>query len=204
MKKTYFPRRDSDLYTFEVNFISKLPGYADTLGLDPAEVTETLAILNRHLNSFTEMNSKRAHSKSAREEHQIQKIAGKKEMSRIASKIKACRNYTDSIGDDLGIIGPEQTHTELSDVKPALISKLNGSEVLLKFIKEHCDGVNIYTRRGDESDFTLLGYSKSSPYSDNRPKLDRSKPEYRQYNAVYVKDGYETGYRSDVIKVTVS
>ncbi|HMQ70196.1 MAG TPA: hypothetical protein PKA90_16240 [Ignavibacteria bacterium] len=204
MKKTYFPRRDSDLYTFEVNFISKLPEYSETLGLDQAEITETIGILNKHLNSFTEMNSKRAQSKAAREENQIQKNAGKKELSRIASKIKACKNYTDSIGDDLGIIGPEMTLTELSDVKPSLSSKLNGSEVILKFIKEHCDGVNIYTRRGDETEYTLLGYSKSSPYSDNRAKLDRSKPEYREYNAVYVKDGYETGHRSDVIKVTVS
>ena len=49
--------------------------------------------------------------------------------------------------------------------------------VELDFDKSTSDGVNIYSLRGDEADFTFLARDTASPYMANRPLLAAGKPE---------------------------
>lgn len=61
--------------------------------------------------------------------------------------------------------------------------------VELDFDKSTSDGVNIYSLRGDEADFTFLARDTASPYMANRPLLAAGKPELREYKCVYVSVG---------------
>jgi hypothetical protein len=205
MPKTDFvPKRDGDLDAYELNFLNKLTFHSSTLGIDPAEVANINSKVNSHRMSFANVISKRAESKSANEDNVFKKRNAVNDFRRAAKLVKSLSNYTNAIGDDLQIIGPDKPLKSTDDLKPSLAAKVNGQEVLIRFVKEYTDGIRIFTRRGDETEFTFLVLTTQSPYVDKRPKLISSKPEQREYYAVFFEDIHDVGNQSDVIKVTIS
>ncbi len=76
-----------------------------------------------------------------------------------------------------------------------------GGVVELDFDKSISDGVNIYAKRDGDADFVFLARDTASPYIDNRPLLVATKPELREYKAVYVQSDVEIGLFSDEVVV---
>ncbi len=76
-----------------------------------------------------------------------------------------------------------------------------GGVVELDFDKSISDGVNIYAKRDGDADFVFLARDTASPYIDNRPLLVATKPELREYKAVYVQSDAEIGLFSDEVVV---
>src|SRR6266705_1062490 len=104
-------------------------------------------------------------------------------------------------GSLLGIEGPQDT-TDLTTSKPTLAGvDQTGGVVELDFDKSISDGVNIYAKRDGDSDFVFLARDTASPYIDNRPLLVATKPELREYKAVYVQSDAEIGLFSDEVVV---
>ena len=77
----------------------------------------------------------------------------------------------------------------------------SGGVVELDFDKSISDGVNIYAKRDGDADFVFLARDTASPYIDNRPLLVATKPELREYKAVYVQSDAEIGLFSDEVVV---
>ncbi|MFZ1320731.1 MAG: hypothetical protein WAT71_04170 [Ignavibacteria bacterium] len=204
MKSDFIPKRSGDLNAFEDNFLNKLNTHAADLGLDSTEIDSVKSIIEAHRTSFSQMNSKKAESKSASEENLMKKEAAVAEIRRMSAKIKACKGYNPAIGDNLGIIGSDTPHISVTDKKPVLKTRLQGNEVVLTFRKDGTDGVKIWSKKGSETEFTFLAIDTSSPYTDNRPKTDTSKPENREYYAVFFEEDSDIGQRSDIVKVTIS
>ena len=73
--------------------------------------------------------------------------------------------------------------------------------VELDFDKSISDGANIYAKRDGDADFVFLARDTASPYIDNRPLLVATKPELREYKAVYVLSDAEIGLFSDEVVV---
>ena len=69
------------------------------------------------------------------------------------------------------------------------------------FSKYNSDGVNIYTKRGDDADWVLLVRATISPFIDVRPLLERGKPELRHYCVTYVLKDKEIGLYSNEIVI---
>lgn len=61
--------------------------------------------------------------------------------------------------------------------------------------------MDLYSKRGEEADFTFLAHDTASPYVDNRPLLPADKPELREYKCVYVQNDAEIGLFSDEVVV---
>lgn len=194
----FIPRRDGDLAGYEANLIQKLPLYAAELGLNTEEVTETINIITAHMQAHSNWNSQKAISKSASEESRLKKRSAKIEMRRIAKLIKASKTYSSAIGMDLQIIGPETVPKNMTDIKPVLKINITGQLVGITFSKENALGISIYSRRGAETEFTLLVSNTAVNYTDDRVKLDSAKPEQREYYAYYVDNNVETGIKSDI------
>ena len=76
-----------------------------------------------------------------------------------------------------------------------------GGVVQLDFDKSISDGVNIYAKRDGDADVVFLARDTASPYIDNRPLLVATKPELREYKAVYVQSDAEIGLFSDEVVV---
>lgn len=202
-KGDFIPKRDGDLDMYEENFLNKLSIHAPVLGLDPALVAELQTGISNHRLAFSSMISKRAESKAASEENYNKKRSAIFDLRRGAKIIKSLATYNSAIGDDLQIIGADVPQIEPGLLKPVLIAKVNAQNIYIRYKKADTDGIKLFSKRGSESEFTLLGYSTQSPYVDNRPKLTANLPEMREYYAIFMIDMNEIGKVSDSIRVTI-
>ncbi len=78
--------------------------------------------------------------------------------------------------------------------------------ISLKFNNyENASGVRIESMRGAETAFSYLSTDSSSPYIDNRAKLNPAQPETRKYRAIYYDDNENDtlGMWSDEVLVTI-
>jgi len=203
MKTHFLPKGAGDLDSFEENLINKLSVHAASLGLDADEVTQVIQIISDHRAAHSNMVSKKAESKAATENSYNSRDRAVGEIRRIANLIKSSKGYTTGIGDDLGIIGSDQSVKISSELKPNLKAKIDGHEVVIKFSKEGTDGIKIYGRRGNETEFSFIAVDTTSPYNDTREKLESGKPEQREYYAYYFESDSDIGQASDVLKVIV-
>ena len=117
--------------------------------------------------------------------------------------IKAHAGYTTAIGQQLGIIGDEDT-ADLTNAKPTLTLKgpVVAGDVKVDFNKSISDGVLIESKRGSETTFTFLTIDRELHYQDTRANLGAG-PETRQYRARYMLNDAPVGNWSDVLTVTV-
>ena len=109
----------------------------------------------------------------------------------------------------------------LCSLRSLLFKSGPGGVVELDFDKSISDGVNIYAKRDGDADFVFLACragvrrrrardtaslaapesDEGGPYIDNRPLLVATKPELREYKAVYVQNDAEIGLFSDEVVV---
>ena len=89
----------------------------------------------------------------------------------------------------------------LCSLRFLLFKSGSGGVVELDFDKSISDGVNIYAKRDGDADFVFLARDTASPYIDNRPLLVATKPELREYKAVYVQSDAEIGLFSNEVVV---
>ena len=203
MRHSFIPRKDSELKAFEKNYKAKLAVHADSLNLNEDEVEHATGIIEKSINSYNDMISKRAKARSAAAEYRINRKAYEKELRRLSRKIKASVNYDDSKGEDLKIITPKLTEISPEEKQPVLKAKVNGMTVELKFNKKRKDSFNLYSRRGKETEFTHIATITYLYYSDDRVKLEPGKPEVREYYAFFRKNHTEIGKKSDTLKVII-
>ncbi|MBK8549591.1 MAG: hypothetical protein IPL53_00475 [Ignavibacteria bacterium] len=203
MKKDLIPTRYTNFVKLERNFLEKYRGYAETLGVEKSEVDKTINILSEHIKSHSEMISKKAESKAATETHIANNRNAVKEFRRVSKMIRSLRGYSPEMGENLGIVATQSAEKDYSELQPTLNVKAIDFIVNIKFKKQRMDGIKIYTKRGDEKDFTFLDYCATSPYKDDREKLVESIPENREYYATYVMKFKEVGFTSSITKVVV-
>ena len=203
MKNDFIPTGNGNIDAFQENLVSKVGIHTSALGLDPDQVNASIQIINENRVSYTKMNSKKAESKAATEDYYNDRKKAIAEIRRLAKQIKSSKTYTTGIGDDIGVIGPEQQFKSSVEKKPVLKASVNGNVIKIKFQKEGTHGIKLYSKRGSETEFTFLAINFASPYSDKREKMDPAKPEQREYYAYYFETDGELGQRSDVLKIVV-
>jgi len=116
-------------------------------------------------------------------------------------RIKTHPNYTQAMGQDMGIIAP--TSRPSAGDKPGVTATAQpASQVLLKWVKGVYDGVQIESQRAGETLWTLIGMDTSSPYLDSRVPLAAGVPEIRRYRLRYFLKDVPTGNYSDIVTVT--
>lgn len=125
----------------------------------------------------------------------------------FVQKIKAVAppGYTDAIGEDLGIIGPEENPDDHPVPKFSLegITGPGGTaQVRINFFKYTHQGVYLESRRNGGA-WEFLAIDTERPYLDERPLLVAGTPEVREYRMRYWDKGTPNGPWTDVAKITV-
>ena len=179
MKTDYLSIRDGDLDSMEENYENKYPAIATTLGVDAAEQTNTLNLIGAHRTSFSTMISKKAEKKAAVEDNNAKKEDALTEIRRASKNLKSRPGYTEAMGDELGIIGPEAPAIDIVNIKPVLKGSTVAETAIVDFPVAGTDGLQLRSRRGTETEFTFLANDTHPPYHDTRPKLDPALPEKR-------------------------
>ncbi len=114
------------------------------------------------------------------------------------------KENTFSLDENKTQIKPESApKPEYSELKPEIKLMHTGFSVAINFANNFKLPAKIYSRRGFEKDFKFLALDTFSPYMDNRPKLDSSLSEEREYQVIFFDDDHEVGKMSEIVKITV-
>ncbi len=121
----------------------------------------------------------------------------------IVNEIQESPALTDIIAEDLGII-VEEGDVYPNTLVPIIKRLLATGEgwVLVEFLKGKAERINIYCKRGNETEFTLIGTDGASPYLDSRDNLTDA-PEKREYKIRIVINDVEVGQFSAVVSIVV-
>ena len=184
--KDFFPTRLAKVIVFLTNWLSKYATIATSLGIDAAEIASNTAIVQAEIDAHANMTAKKAESKSAVEAHTAQLTTTRTEVRRAAGEVKRRPGYTEAMGDELMIIGPEQEEIDYENIKPILEGKLVGGLPVIEFDLKGTEGVKILSKRGTETEYSFLAIDTHPPYDDTRPKLDPAAPEERKFVAWYI------------------
>lgn len=203
MITNFIPSSDGDLDTWEQNFVTVFTANAAALGFTPAEVTAVTAEIAAHRTAYAISVAKQAESKAAVAVAQTKRKTTIGSIRTLAKRINAAPACTDALRITLKIKGAEHT-VDIATLKPSLIVSSNSGRVSVKFNKPTpVDAIRVYSKRGNETDFTFLNTFTKSPFADNRPRLEANMPETRQYRTRFLDNDVEIGLVSDVVEAMV-
>jgi hypothetical protein len=225
------PRSDNELMLWYRNFAARLAAHATALGLTQAEVDAVQAddamfsyLVGDLCPTYEAARQTRNAYKNRIKEGPIGATAGSfpaaptmsappaavppgivPRLRQLVARIKAAPAYTEAIGLDLGIVGPDTGTSDAPDMTARPTAKAHpiaANNVEVDFSKGRFDGVLIESRRTGEADWTRLGIDNYSPYIDSRPLLEAGKPEVREYRLRYVLRDEPVSDWSDIISAT--
>ncbi|NJA05259.1 hypothetical protein HC024_05865 [Methylococcaceae bacterium WWC4] len=200
-KSDYLPRSDGELLLWHDRFKDNLIALKEKLGLSDDDIA-VIVNDNEALHSkIAASNISAAAAQHANAEKTAACIQSGGHTRILARRIKTLSNYTQAIGNLLGIIGSESSQ-DLSEAKPVLKAiDQTGGVVEFSFLKGGSDGINLYCQRDNDAEFMFLARETQTHFIDNRPLLVPGKPELRRYTAVYVQKDHEVGQFSDELVV---
>jgi len=120
-------------------------------------------------------------------------------ITKLVNRIKNHPAYTDSMGQDLGIIGDEQT-VDLNAMKPVLKVTLQAGHPNVGWTKQGMGGIDIYVDRGTGT-FVFLAQDTIPDYLDTAALPSGSA--VWKYKAIYRFNDEQVGQWSDVASISV-
>jgi hypothetical protein len=228
MKKYYLPMDEKGRLLWLKNFAGKISIYAAILNVTPAEVT---AILNdlAYFDYVLDMVNKYKQNVNQRVTYKNLLLNGDgntppiggipanptmgvaptavsagiiKRAIALAQRIKKQASYTTAIGDELGIIGDEET-IDVSTMKPILVIDKIANKPNLKWKKQSMQGIKIYVDRTGNG-YEFLAIDTQPNYLDNSPLPSVGTSAIWKYKAVYILHDEEVGEYSDEVSITVT
>lgn len=201
MKKGFLPLKMSKVDSWEQRFSTQLDNHAAYLGISATQVTAIKEQIDAHRTAYKEAQAAKITAKSKVAAMKTQQAITLKAVRKMVRIIKASPTYASSMGESLGIVGPEDSR-ELRP--PVLKIRSVGGRTVISYKKYSSHGVFIYSKRGTETHLTLLAVDMRSPYVDTRPNLNPNEPEQREYAAFYMINDEPVGQMSGVTSVLVA
>ncbi len=203
MKKDYIPAGDAQLDSWEENFITKLAAHAATLGYTTAEVDAIVAEITGHRGKYTTAQGAKAAAKAAVDDARTTRSTTVKSVRTFVNNLKTRPGYTTAIGNDLKVIGPNET-VDWDTAKPTIKGGIDGNRVKLDWNKGQADGVIFFRKRVPyDGQFNPIGIDTEPPFYDDSDNANSGQAETREYYAMYLVKDEQRGLRSDVISVVV-
>ena len=123
----------------------------------------------------------------------------------LVKRLKALKNYTETIGQALGIEGAAQGGPDLATIQPVLDLSLMGNTVKVGWgwqgFSNFLDLLEIQVDRGDGKGFVFLTYDTTPNYTDTAP-LPATLAKWR-YRAIYRVGDAQVGVWSNTVEITV-
>ncbi len=224
---TYIPTSDSDKGKWMNNFQTKIGTYATTLGISAAEVTavqKDYTMFSYVLNTmeiYKQMMSNLSSYKALLKKSSIQQVIGAmptlptlpaapaavaggifNRISIMVKKIKLSLNYTEAIGNDLGIISPIQT-VNVNTLQPELSITLEEGRPQIKCVKGVADAIDLHVNRNDGAGFVLIGRLTKTDFLDISNLPSGIILTEWEYKAMYVIDNVNVVAMSNVVSIVV-
>ena len=228
MNADFVKRADLDFSLQLNNFSTKLGSLKDILGLTDDDVEEALKASN-YFKFVVDMHS--AHTERTRNWTSYKDLlrrpgAGVPAVSSapttlnvpvapeaspmgienwfrsLAKRIKGSANYTEAMGQDLGIVS-SHAQKDTVNVKPVLKVQLVAGQPLIVWKKDNMDGVEIYKDNGS-GNWQLLIFDTRPNHLDTSPLPPLNTSATWKYKAIYRYHDERVGSWSDEAGVVVS
>ncbi|MFI5218287.1 MAG: hypothetical protein ACHQNT_02275 [Bacteroidia bacterium] len=225
MRKHYLPPDDSGRLAWLINFNSKIGGYAALFGITAAETAAIAAYLLMLQYILDLVDAVRSFSQDLtkyKEKLMVAVIGSTLGapptitipvapatvpagvftiLSGIVKRIKGGINYTEAIGEDLGIIGAD-IFDDFASVKPVLKISLDVNHPKIKYKKNRTDGINLYGDH-DGRGMAFMRFVSQTIFIDMTELPDAQNTGIYKYMAIHVVDDIEVGIPGDEVAVTV-
>lgn len=226
--QAYFPASEADRVVWLTHFRAKLPIHGPSVGLSAEEIANILADIDFYVWILQTFNP--AIQQNALESTVYKGIIATgtgselvpvpvpavfdnppavrppgvlTRLFNLVQRIKIGAGYTEAIGQDLGIIGSQDTTAHpIPDFTATTERGAATERVKMVFTKYGHDGVSIDSRRNNGA-WEFLAIAMVKPWYDERPLLDPAAPEIREYRVRWWDKGAANGEFSPVQKVTV-
>lgn len=197
-KRDYVPSREPEQIPWSVNLKIKIATHGATVGLSPDDITTVQGNCDTVVNSVEIFEQAKRDFQEASNKKEALKTPAINSIRTFAQRIKKNAAYTTAIGEDLGIIGDEQT-VDVANSQPELKHSKVPSGHEFKFnLKGFFSGVDIYKKLPSATGFTFLARDTSSPYVDTATVENGT-----QYYAYYMLGDREVGQQSATVTVGV-
>jgi hypothetical protein len=197
----FFPRKDGERARWAENYKLKLPVRGPEVSLSPQTIARNLEAAQRIIDvvMFVDMKKKEYDAAlSLRDE--VLATEGKL-IGNTAAIMKKDANYTEPLGEEVGIIGGTRLHHE-AEIYPKIKATAYSSFIEISFIKKYTHGISLYSRKvgqGKTGEWEHIGYCRLSPFVDKRPLAAHNVPEVREYQARCMKFMDEIGQFSSIV-----
>ena len=227
MAKSYFlPPDDDGKDALLTNIAAKLGTYKTTVGLEDAVVTSTQAdaaffhyaltsqksIANYAQQWTAYKNAARNGTDPSLGPAPVAPTLGTapaavapgifKRLIALVARIKAHPGYTEAIGQDLNIIGAEQT-LDTANAKPILKLELSAGRPNILWRKGGFDALEIWVDRGSGT-FAFLAMDTIPDYLDTATLPAPGQSALWKYKAIYRLNDQQVGNWSDVVSIPVT
>ena len=202
--RDWYPNKDAELFLFAENYVAKIEEASTLAGLPPT----TFAVSKRDAAAYLDTRTQvlEAQKQLAR----LRKLESEqtRSMSRtVRAAGKQLRN-TQNINPEVLLMleletGPATPLTRVAAQAPALVVSAELGVVYGRYTRHSHQGIDLYSCRTGESEFTLLGRFNMSRWEDRRPNLVPGQPEQRDYYAVFVDRDQQVGAQSPTVSVVV-
>jgi hypothetical protein len=197
-KKDYVPSREPEQIPWSTNLKAKIAIHGATVGLSAGDITAVQGNCDTVKDSLETFEQAKRDFQEASNTKDADKNPAIRSIREFAQRIKKNAAYTTAIGEDLGIIGDEQT-VDVANSQPELkYSKVPSGHEFKFNLKGFFAGVNIYKKLPSAASFTFLARDTSSPYIDTTTVENGT-----QYYAYFVLGDTEVGQRSAIVTVGV-
>lgn len=122
---------------------------------------------------------------------------------KLVARLKTHNNYSEAIGEGLGIIGDEHI-VDIHELKPVLKSRLDAGRPVIIWKKGVAESLDIYVDRRDGKGFVLIATDSQPDYIDKYPMPKDKESVVWEYKAAYRIGDKQVGHFSDTVLVTVT
>ncbi|MDD4929912.1 MAG: hypothetical protein PHP85_11595 [Gallionella sp.] len=226
--QTYFPATEAERIVWLGHFCDKLPTHGTALGFTGDEITATVAdivfykwilqtwnpaIQQSSLEASAYKNAIATDTSATIRPLPTSVVFDNPPTPRptgilprlfnLVQRMKLSSGYSDSIGQDLGIIGGQNTSTHpFPEFTVVQDHGADRERVKISFTKFGHGAVSIDSRRNN-GDWEHLSIALSKPWYDERPLLASNVPEVREYRLRWCDKNTPSGTYSPVQKLTV-
>ena len=186
-KAPFLPKDEPGKRKWLTNYAAKLPTYAPTVGVTAAEVAQATAdalffgcVCDAHEQHTKTTRDWTAYKHAAAHGDALGNLPTTPALGAppatvppdifgrncaLAGRIKKHPNYTEAIGQDLGIIGAEQT-IDYTSLKPVLKISLQAGQPVIGWRKQGMDSLELWVDRGDGKGSVFLAIDTVPGYTD--------------------------------------
>jgi hypothetical protein len=201
MSRNYIPQSDAEFSFWSDNMLRKLGEYLATFNIPDPEHADLKIRRDAFENAVKDVDAAKTTLQSAVQAKNALRNQLESSLRQLVGLIKTHKLYTETIGEDIGVVLPAAPDKGDPLAKPFFTATVMGSEVRLDWTKGAYSGVIIQGKRNNETAFALLGMDTRSPFTDTRVNADITNSEARTYRMRYLWGDEEVGVWSDEVRV---